>query len=112
LPEFVELWVFSSGGSSHWPYAPMIKSGRARTWTCNYDAPLGYRSGEERLLRLFLVGKNGQALIRCYSDLNQILVAPDRGWIGLSASNFTDDMVKVGALPITLVSAPTGRGQG
>jgi hypothetical protein len=45
-----------------------------RSWTCRYSAQ-NFKEGDKRELQLYIVGKDGQKLIRCYRRINERHVA-------------------------------------
>ena len=97
LPTGLELWVFtiSSAGSraKYWPHACCeIKDG---AWAVSIAAKQ-WKPGDKRRFGAFLVGRNGQALIRHYFTAGEVL-APhgDPPWPAITT--LTSDIVQCGS---------------
>jgi len=68
LTEDVELWLFSVGARNlrptYWPYQK-IQIPDKKNWDLEYKSGTG-----KRVIQLYLVGKDGQALIASFFDIN------------------------------------------
>jgi hypothetical protein len=90
----LELWLVNvseiSGAPGYWPQRQVYPDNKNK-WSVTYT-PLYFENGERRRLRLYFVGKDGQALMTAYRRINDEFAAPNKlRWVGLT--KLTADMV-------------------
>jgi hypothetical protein len=105
LPDELELWLVNHGGREgqveYWPQDKVsIPAGKNKkqNWTHLYKAQ-NFKEGDKRELQFYIVGKDGQKLIRCFRRINERHVAKseNKEKPGYEAiPELVSDFVKVG----------------
>ncbi|MGO8914545.1 MAG: hypothetical protein ACLQJR_01395 [Stellaceae bacterium] len=113
-PKGFEIWLILMEGQpgsaiNYWPYRPLhISSPRKKQvrWSVTYVAK-PKKPSERRRLHFYLVGPDGQKLIRLYSKLNSHFEKPDGAWDGIV--DFTSDITPIGdPIAVTVTREATG----
>jgi hypothetical protein len=104
----LELWLVNvgdvSGEPAYWPQRK-VYPGTNNKWSVTYTPVPGFRNGDRRRLRLYLVGKDGQALITAFRKTHEEFAMPQKlPWIGLT--RLTADMVQAGATLQIILTSP------
>jgi hypothetical protein len=106
LPDGLELWLVNHGrreGQDEYWLQDKVFIPADRSWTYRYTA-YGFKEGDTRELQFYIVGKDGQRLIRCFRRINERHVAKseNKEKPGFEAiPELTSDFVKAGA-PLNL----------
>ena len=91
----LELWLVNvgeaDGADAYWPQR-QVHPEKNNKWSVTYTPPPGFGDGDRRRLRLYLVGKDGQALIKAFRKTHEVLAQPQGlKWVGLT--KLTSDMI-------------------
>ena len=92
-----KMWLFTQGTRNaepvYWPYREVDFSDKTR-WSVNYET-VNYKDGDVRIFQFYLVGAEGQALIKCYRRLNEGLANPHKTpWMPIGT--LTSDIRPIG----------------